>query len=280
MRRTIRYALLAAAALTAAELAGRPARPAAPPPPPVPGAHWLGAGPRTLVHRTQCPEPQQAVDTRPLVWVADGAGDLRGCSNSLAHANLLAGSPIEVVYFNWSHGHRRLLVDQIDAGHAREQGRRLAGEIRERQLREPGRRVLVVAHSAGCAVALAAADYLPPDSIDRVVLMAPSVSVGYDLRPTLRVAREGLDVFCSKKDWVALGFVTRVVGTTDRFGAAAAGRHGFRADNVDESEVPRLRQSFWSADIAWTGHHGGHHGMYAPTFLHTYLFPLIGVSVR
>ncbi|HYH65297.1 MAG TPA: alpha/beta hydrolase [Urbifossiella sp.] len=276
MRRTLRTLLLAIAALSAANLAGRPNRPA----PPVPGASWLAAGPPALVHRTQCPEHRNAADPRPLVWVVDGAGDLRGCSNALVQANLLAGTPIEVSTFNWSHGHRRLLADQVDAGHARDQGKRLAALIRERQAREPGRRVVLVSHSAGCAVTLAAGDYLPADSIDRVVMFAPSVSVGYDLRPSLRAAREGVDVFCSKKDWVALGLVTRVVGTTDRFGAAAAGRNGFRADTVTDADVPLLRQHFWTADVAWTGHTGGHHGMYSATFLHHYLFPLVGVSVR
>jgi pimeloyl-ACP methyl ester carboxylesterase len=240
----------------------------------------MAAGPPALVHRTQCPEMPNAADPRPLVWVVDGAGDLRGCSNAVTQANLLAGTPVEVVNFNWSHGHRRLLMDQIDAGHAREQGKRLAALVRERQAREPGRRVVLVSHSAGCAVTLAAADYFPADSIDRVVMFAPSVSVGYDLRPTLRAAREGVDVFCSKKDWVALGLVTRVVGTTDRFGAAAAGRNGFRAATVSAADVPQLRQHFWTDDVAWTGHNGGHPGMYSPTFLHQYLFPLVGVSVR
>jgi hypothetical protein len=277
MRRILRTTLLAVAALSAANLAGRPNRPA---PPPVPGASWMAVAPPVLVHRTQCPEPQNTADPRPLLWVLDGAGDLRGCSSAVAQANLLAGSPVEVVPYNWSHGHRRLLADQIDADHAREQGKRVAGFIRERQNREPGRRVLLVAHSAGCAVALAACENLPADSIDRVVLFAPSVSVGYDVRPTIRAAREGLDVFCSKKDWVALGFVTRVVGTTDRFGAAAAGRNGFRAAGVDADDVPLLRQHFWTAEVAWSGHTGGHHGMYSPTFLHHYLFPLVGVSVR
>ncbi|HEX4608729.1 MAG TPA: alpha/beta hydrolase [Urbifossiella sp.] len=282
MRWLIRYALLAAAALSAAELTGRDSRrpPPPPPPPPVPGANWLTGVAGGTVYRTQYREPAPAVDTRPLVWVVDGAGDLKGCSNALTQANLLAGVPAELTVFNWSHGHRRLLMDQIDATHAREQGKKLAEQIRERQAREPGRRVVVVAHSAGCAVVLAAGDNLPADSLDRVILLAPSVSVGYDLRPTLLAAREGLDVFCSKKDWVALGFVTRVVGTTDRYGAPAAGRHGFRADTLDEAEVPRLRQHFWTADVAWTGHTGGHHGMYSTTFLHTYLFPRIGVAVR
>ena len=102
---------------------------------------------------------------------------------------------------------------------------------------EPGRRVVVVAHSAGCAVALAACDLLPMDAVDRVLLLAPSVSTGYDIRPTLWSAKEGVDVFCSKKDWVALGFVVRVVGTTDNFwSGSAAGPIRLQAEEV---ELPR-----------------------------------------
>lgn len=212
----------------------------------------------------------------PLVWVLDGAGDLRGCSKALASANTLAGNLTEVAVFPWSHGYGRLLMDQVRMTHARTQGAKLAAAILDRQKAEPGRRVVLVAHSAGCAVALAAGDSLPPDSVDRVILLAPSVSTGYDIRPTLRAAREGVDVFCSKKDWLALGFVTRVVGTTDKFLAPAAGRHGFRMTTPD-TEGMRLRQHFWSAELSWTGHTGGHYGVHAPAFIHAYLFPAFGV---
>ncbi len=78
-------------------------------------------------------------------------------------------------------------------------------------------------------------------------------------------------MFCSKKDWVALGFVTRVVGTVDKRWAPAAGRHGFRI----WSEPSQLRHHFWTAEQSWTGHTGGHHGMHAPAFRQTYVFPLI-----
>jgi pimeloyl-ACP methyl ester carboxylesterase len=157
-----------------------------------------------------------APDSRPIVWIADGAGDLRGCSNAFAHANMLAGGPLELAVFPWSHGYRRLLMDQTDLNHARSQGARLAARIVERSKEEPGRRVILVAHSAGSAVALAAGDSLPPGAVDRIILLAPSVSTGYDLRPSLAASREGIDVFCSKKDWVALGFATRMVGTVDK----------------------------------------------------------------
>jgi pimeloyl-ACP methyl ester carboxylesterase len=242
-----------------------------PPAPPAPTT-WTTA-PRPVMASYS---PSEGADGRPLVWVVDGAGDLRGCSNALAQANLLAGSPVELAVFGWSHGHGRLLVDQLDMSHARSQGVRLATKVRERRARDPGRRVVVVAHSAGSAVALAATESLPTDGIDRLILLAPSVSTGYDVRPALFAAREGMDVFCSKKDWVALGFVVRVIGTTDRFwSGAAAGRYGFQPKGPAEPDASKLRQHFWSADIAWTGHTGGHHGMHAPVFVQTYLFPMI-----
>jgi pimeloyl-ACP methyl ester carboxylesterase len=213
----------------------------------------------------------------PLVWVADGAGDLKGCSGALVQANDLAGGPFEIVAFPWSHGHRRLLLDQTDWPHAKAQGERLAAAVVSRKVREPDRRVVLVAHSAGCAVALAAADSLPPNSIDRTILLAPSVSTGYDLRPALAAAREGLDVFCSRKDWLALGFVIRVVGTADTGTGAAAGRRGFQPKGgaaLDPLLGAKLRQHFWTEEQAWTGHTGGHHGMHSPAFVRAYLFPL------
>jgi pimeloyl-ACP methyl ester carboxylesterase len=228
------------------------------------------------VHRTTYLSARASigeVESRPLVWVLDGAGDLRGCSNALANANLMAGNPMDLSVFAWSHGYRQLLLDQRDTAHAKAQGARLAAKIAERSRQEPGRRVVVVAHSAGAAVALAAGDVLPPDAIDRVILLAPSVSTGYDVRPTLRAAREGVDVFCSKKDWVALGFATRLFGTVDRRWAPAAGRNGFHEPG--EGEADGLRQHFWSPEVARTGNTGGHYGTHAPAFIQTYLFPLM-----
>ena len=213
------------------------------------------------------------------MWVLDGAGDLKGCSNALCSVNAAVGDPVEMLVFPWSHGYRRLYLDQTDTSHARTQGAKLAREIMERKALEPTRRVVIAAHSAGCAVALAACDQLPIDAVDRVLLMSPSVSTGYDIRPTLWSAKEGVDVFCSKKDWVALGFVVRVVGTTDNFwSGSAAGRLGFKpkkSTSLADIEAARLRQHFWSPELAWTGHTGGHHGVHAPTFVQTYLMPLM-----
>ena len=249
------------------------------------GSTARSQSPGPMEYRTHCaawgdPQPENAtVNPRPLVWILDGAGDLKGCSQSLDGVNTLAGEQMELVVYPWSHGHRRLLMDQIGMTHAREQGSRLASAILARKAQEPNRRLVIVAHSAGCAVALAAGDLLPIDAVDRILLLAPSVSTGYDIRPTLWSAKEGVDVFCSTKDWVALGFVVKVVRTTDNiWSGEAAGRWGFKpkgSNALAELETQRLRQHFWTQDLAWTGNTGGHHGSHAPEFVKTYLLPLM-----
>src|SRR5205807_1552488 len=92
--------------------------------------------------------------------------------------------------------------------------------------REQG--VIFAVHSAGSAVCLAAAEALPPDSIERIILLSPSIASDYDLRPSLRSAREGIDVFCSRLDIWQLGLGVALVGTADGCrGCDAAGRVGF-----------------------------------------------------
>jgi hypothetical protein len=217
------------------------------------------------------PQPA-ATDSRPLVWVLDGAGGRHGCSQALSQANVLLGNPVEVAVFPWSHGSGRLLLDQVDAAHARMQGARLAERIVDRSKHEPKRRIAIVAHSAGAGVALAAGDALPRDGIDRLILLAPSVSTRYDLRSSLAAAREGVDVFYSRKDWLALGVATRLVGMTDRRWAPAAGRWGFRPQPC---EPDKLRQYCWTPDLAWTGNTGGHYGTHSQVYLQVYVFPLL-----
>jgi pimeloyl-ACP methyl ester carboxylesterase len=216
---------------------------------------------------------QPAIDARPLVWVADGAGGLGGCSGSLTKASALCANAVEVRQFYWSHGSYRVVRDQTDREHSVAQGAKLAEEIRAHQKREPGRRVVLVAHSAGSMVALAAAEKLPAGTLDRILLLAPSVSSGYDLAPALSATREGIDVFCSHKDRATLGVGVRIVGTADRGSGRAAGRFGFCA-----ADCAQVRHHWWTPDLRATGNGGGHTGAYAPAFAVAHLFPLIGAK--
>ena len=214
---------------------------------------------------------------RGVVFVADGAGGFRTTSAALRQAVAEAGAPLHVETVAWSHGAGRVLADQMDFTHARAEGRRLAAEVKARRLMHPGQAVYLVGHSAGCAVVLAAAEEVPPATVEGVVLLAPSVSARYDVRPALRGTRRGIDVFYSERDVAMLGVGAAVVGTADRHWTAAAGRVGFRTEPATREDVAlyaKLRQHAWSPEQAWTGHLGGHRGGFRPAYLRAYVLPL------
>src|SRR5262249_55756806 len=120
-----------------------------------------------------------------VVLIADGAGDYRGLSTAVTKAVAEAELPFAIQPACWSHGYRRSLADQLDRAHARAEGRRLAGRVLALRTACPERPVYLMAHSAGAAVVLAAADWLPPDSVERIILLEPTVSAFADVRPAL-----------------------------------------------------------------------------------------------
>jgi pimeloyl-ACP methyl ester carboxylesterase len=216
---------------------------------------------------------------RGLVFVADGAGGFECTSAIMEDVVAEDHLPLGVEMVDWSHGFGRFFADQMDYDHARAEGRCLAERIRARRLACPTGPIYLIGHSAGSGVVLAAAECLPPDSIDDIVLLAPSVSADYDLRPALRASRRGIDVFYSGRDWAYLGAGVSIVGTADREWSAAAGRVGFRPVGRCPEDTAlycaRLRQHAWDRSVRWTGNHGGHHDCYQPCFLRAYVMPLL-----
>jgi pimeloyl-ACP methyl ester carboxylesterase len=180
--------------------------------------------------------------------------------------------------FVWTHGAGRFLADLADCGHLDEQGRRLADEVQACRAEAPGRPVYLVGHSSGCAVCLRAAENLPPDSVERVLLIAPAVSAWYDLRPALRACR-AVEVFYSRRDWFYLGLGSTLLGGSDRRHDPAAGHFGFwvpsDAAPEDAALLTRLRQYPWAPPVTWTGNHGGHSGAFRPDYLRAFVLPLL-----
>lgn len=231
----------------------------------------------SAVHVTagSCPPP---VGVCGVIFCADGAGGWCGTTRALQEAVAREGKPLYVEMVPWSHGFRRVAADHFDQRNIDEQACRLAHRVRAWQTQYPGQPVYLVGHSAGSAVVLEAACKLGPNSLERIVLMAPSVSTDYDLRPALGAARKGIDAFISRRDWVALGLAVRLFGTTDRRWTGAAGRWGFRPVGntpCDAALYGKLRQHPWDCCVAWTGNEGGHYGAYEPGFLHAYVLPLL-----
>ena len=159
-----------------------------------------------------------------------------------------------------------------DIGHARAQAYRLAGQVNWYRTNYPDEPLYVIAHSAGTMVALEATQWLAPDSIERIILLAPAVSSDYDLRRALVTARLGVDVFASERDrfWF---------GTADgKRGGPAAGRVGFDAPALVPSEAAlasRLRQHPWDPSVAWTGNLGAHSDSLRSAYLKAYVLPLL-----
>jgi hypothetical protein len=212
-----------------------------------------------------------------VVFVADGAGNWQGTSLALRDTLEETGVPLRVETFPWSHGNGRFIADQVDEEYARSQGQCLARQVAQLRQSAPSQRIYLVAHSAGAQVVLAAAEALPPGSVERIILLAPAVSSAYDVRPALCCARQGLDVFYSRRDIGWLGIGTYIVGTSDRYWEPAAGRIGFAfqaCSPQDAALQAKLRQHPWDASVEWTGHRGGHYGCNSPCYLRAYVAPL------
>ena len=186
--------------------------------------------------------------------------------------------PVYVHTFEWSHGHGRILSDQLGFDHAQAAGRALASQVDEFHAKYPKCRIFFLGHSAGSSVILSALEEARPGTVERAFLLAPSVSATYDLRPALRNVKQAMHVYYSKHDWWYLGFATQVVGTQDRrWIAPASGRVGFRfnpeAPN-DRALEAKLKQHAWRPRDVETGNLGGHFGGYQPEFLRRHVLPL------
>jgi pimeloyl-ACP methyl ester carboxylesterase len=213
-----------------------------------------------------------------VVYSVDGAGGFQASSGALRQVIEKEGLPLRVEPVVWSHGWGRVVADQTDYDHARAQGRCLAEQVAAYRRACPAGAVYLVGHSAGCAVILAAVEALPPRAVDRVILLSPSLSADYDLRPALRGVRCSVEVFLSRRDLFYLGLGTSVLGTADRRWSAASGRVGFRpavATAEDAALYAKLRQHSWHPCLMWTGNWGGHYGGYQPGFLRAYVVPLL-----
>jgi hypothetical protein len=237
------------------------------------------SGLRQVAYKPEVQEEPPPSTRRGIVFILDGAGGFGVASKIIGCTISDAKMPLEAHTFSWTHGYCRVFSDQMHASHTRREGRKLADLLLRCKQASPEQPIYLVAHSAGCGVALIAAEGLPPNTLERIVLLAPAVSSKRDLRAALRSSCQGIDVFISSHDWACLGLGTTLMGTTDRcWTAGAAGKNGFRpiiAGPEDEALYAKLRQYPWDSSLIWTGHKGGHYGSYQPGFLRVFVLPLL-----
>jgi pimeloyl-ACP methyl ester carboxylesterase len=221
---------------------------------------------------------EPAAPARPgVVFVVGGIGGLDPLNLWAPLMLPHAGVPHELRNFPWTHGKGRLLRDLQDRSHLLEKASELAGAIREIKAADPNRPVYLLGHSAGAALSLAAAEQLPPGTLERIVLLAVAISPDYDLRPALRATRGEIVSFNSWLDLTHLAWGTSLFGTADRVYGPAAGLCGFRlpADLDDEgrSLYGRLVQVPWRIQHLLLLRGGLHHSPCMPLFLATAVAP-------
>lgn len=241
---------------------------------------FAGCASRAQIVRSYSPAVQQP---KVLVVVLDGAGGYPSAYLAIRDMIQCLGLPIQVESIRWGHGDGRFIADETDVCYARQAGQQLAQEIQFLRGQYPSIPLIMVSHSAGAAPSLACAESLPPNTINRLILLAPAVSSTYDIRRALVGCKTGIDVFYSERDWFYLGIGMKILGTTDGKREVPAGRAGFSlpADcSPDTALFSKLRQYRWNSSMTWTGHTGGHTGTYRPLFLKTQIIPLIWSSTN
>ncbi len=231
----------------------------------------------TLFPQRIKPAPMLFAAAPATVFVADGAGDYQMLTIMLRTVTQKDGYPFDIVLAHWSHGTGRILADQLDYPHVRDEGANLAMLVQTYRAAQPDRPLFLVGHSAGAAVVLAALENLPPGVVERAVLLAPAVSDGYDVRRALCAVKQDIHVFYSSRDTLFLGTTTALLGTADRRRGPASGVVGFRPapNEVDPCTLKKLIQHPWQSTDRRLGNNGGHFGAYQPDFMRLHILPLL-----
>ncbi len=213
--------------------------------------------------------------------MADGVGGLDLCGIGLAYVLGAEKLPYAILVVPWGHGVGRWLADLTDVANCRAKAAFVAETVRSFKAAHPHEPVFLVAKSGGSGVVINALEALEPQTVERVVLLAPALSPQYDLTRALRAVRRELVVFWSPFDIVILGAGTWLFGTIDRVRSVGAGLVGFQVPPVDKrtevqsDEYEKLCQVRWRPPMARTGYFGGHFGPDSPLFLRKYVVPLL-----
>ena len=164
----------------------------------------------------------------------------------------------------------------------RKRNRKIAAEIGEHivayQDEHPGRSVVLIGHSGGTAIAVWIAEAMPEGrQVDGVILLASSLSQGYNLIPALEKSSRGIVNFYSHRDGVLAGFSSPGPLTMDGQHALAAGKFGFEWTGPGGRSwaYQRLYQIIWDKRMERLGHMGGHAGYTDQRFAGKVLAPLV-----
>jgi pimeloyl-ACP methyl ester carboxylesterase len=158
--------------------------------------------------------------------------------------------------------------------------RQLADQIVAWRKIHPHSRIILIAHSAGAGVVVGALSRLSgPIEVGPVILLAPALSPGFDLRPALKHA-DIIHVFYNSNDEFWQGWGPTIFGTYDGAHTDGAGRLGFSLATLSPEEKARVFQHPYQSTWNSLGNHGGHFDWMAEPFVGVVLKPLIDPPLR
>lgn len=222
---------------------------------------------------------------RGVVFVLPGIEGRSVWNRNIAIGLNQGGVTSAIEVYDWTTGlPGGFVVNLTNLERNRRQARELARRILAQRDRYPGSPVHLIGHSAGGGIAVLALEALPPGrQIDQAILLAPALSLDYDLTTALRRTRYGICNFYSTRDVSFLKVGTSLFGPIDREFGVSAGAVGFRPpDDLNESDralyASRLRQVRWKPRMKQLGASGSHLGWASRKFASEYLAPLIKPS--
>lgn len=225
-----------------------------------------------LVDKSQAADERRGKETPPgVVFVVGGVGGFDLLSSGAQAMLPKVGVKHEIRDFVWTHGKGKYFRDLQDHRHMHQKAQDLATQIRQIKEETPYRPVFLVGKSGGAGLVLAAAELLPPGTLERIILLSAAVSTTYDLCPALRATKREIVSFYSIHDTFILGWGTTQFGTIDRFYAPSAGLKRFAVpEHLNPPEralYDRLVQIPWKPAMIFEGYWGGHLGTSMPSFV-------------
>lgn len=131
-----------------------------------------------------------------------------------------------------------VLRNLMSREHHERQSDTLAQLVRHHRAAYPQSHVSFIAQSGGCFVTVRTLEKLDPtDGVAHAILLAPSISPGYDIRPAAQRCSGGLYSFGGRGDYFFLGLGTMLLGTSDRVRTPSAGLVGWHYRHEKFHEV-------------------------------------------
>lgn len=211
---------------------------------------------------------------RGLALVVGGIEGPSPFNHSMVMGILKSGYRGAVVRVDWNAGVPlvRSLVNLIHKRHKERQADNLANIILDHRRKFADSPICLLAQSGGCWIVIRALEKLPHTvKVHRAVLLAPSISPGYDTRIAASRCEYGLVSVGGPGDFVFLGIGTLIFGTSDRVFSPSAGWFGWHY------HPPGFVESRWHPDWLRYGYLGNHTSSSSQLFICHVLAPTFAI---